>query len=142
MVAAVLLLLTPMLAWPAETGRSRRRGGTGSRNAEDANTFTLGVLGPFSGPSARTGEEFKGSVTMAMDAIDWKIGDYNIEVVWIDSQSDPAKATNAYEQAVVQDGIQAGIINWHSSVSRCVYGNHRKVQVPPFLRIWRYRSRE
>lgn len=132
MVAAVLLLLTPMLAFAG--GKQEGTEGEAEQEAAmEGETFTLGVLGPFSGPSARTGEEFKGSVTMAMDAIDWKIGDYNIEVVWIDSQSDPAKATNAYEQAVVQDGIQAGIINWHSSVSVACMEITAKYKVPHFF---------
>ena len=77
--------------------------------------FKLGVQGPFSGPSARTGEEFKGAANMAFDAVNWQIGEYKIEPVWIDDQSDPAKTSQAYEQAIVQDKIQAGILNWHSS---------------------------
>ncbi|MFO7989634.1 MAG: ABC transporter substrate-binding protein, partial [Desulfotignum sp.] len=52
----------------------------------------VGVLGPFTGPSAQNGKEFKASVEMAMDAIDYTVGDYKIEVVWVDSQSDPARA--------------------------------------------------
>ncbi len=95
--------------------------------------FKLGILGPFSGPSARTGEEFKGSTTMAFDAINWQIGDYKIEVVWIDSQSDPAKATQAYEQAVVQNKIQAGILNWHSSVAVACMEVTAKYKVPHFF---------
>ncbi len=82
-----------------------------------AEDFTLGVLGPFSGQNAAIGEEMKGAVTMAFDAIDWHIGDATIEVVWIDSQSDQAKSMQAYEEAVVRDGIQAGLLNWHSSVA-------------------------
>ena len=54
---------------------------------------------------------------MALEEINSQIGKYKIEPVWIDSQSDPAKASQAYEQAVVQDGIQAGVLNWHSSVA-------------------------
>jgi branched-chain amino acid transport system substrate-binding protein len=98
--------------------------------AEEA--FKLGVLGPFSGPSARTGDEFKASVNMAFDAIDWQIGKYKIEPVWIDSQSDPAKASQAYEQAVVQDGVEAAIINWHSSVAVSCMEVAAKHQVPHF----------
>ncbi|MBS1251076.1 MAG: hypothetical protein MAG451_00106 [Anaerolineales bacterium] len=92
--------------------------------------FKLGVMGPFSGPSARTGEEFKGSAEMAFEAIDHKIGDYEIELVWVDSQSDPAKASQAYEQAIVQDGIQGGLLNWHSSVAVSVMEVTAKHQVP------------
>ncbi len=79
--------------------------------------FKLGVLGPFSGPSESTGNEFKGAVEMAFEEIDWQIEDYEIELVWIDSQSDPDAAVEAYEKAVVEEGIQAAILNWHSSVA-------------------------
>jgi branched-chain amino acid transport system substrate-binding protein len=101
--------------------------------AAESKVFKLGILGPFSGPSARTGDEFKGSATMAFDAIDWQIGDYKIEPVWIDSQSDPAKAAQAYEQAVVQDGVQAGILNWHSSVAVSCMEITAKYKIPHFF---------
>ncbi|NIS12850.1 MAG: ABC transporter substrate-binding protein, partial [Thermoplasmata archaeon] len=96
-------------------------------------TFTIGVLGPFTGPSARTGDEFRVSAEMALENIDYQIGDYTIEVVWIDSQSDPEKATRAYEEAVVQDGVQAGVLNWHSSVAVAVMEVTAKHQVPHFF---------
>ena len=96
-------------------------------------TFKLGVLGPFSGPAARTGQEFRGAAEMAFEAIDYQIGDYKIELVWIDSQSDPAKASQAYEQAVVQDKIQAGILNWHSSVSVACMDIAAKHKTPHFF---------
>jgi len=101
--------------------------------AEATDTFKLGILGPFSGPSARTGDEFKAAATMAFDAIDWQICQYKVEPVWIDSQSDPAKAAQAYEQAVVQDGIQAGILNWHSSVAVSVMEVTAKHKIPHFF---------
>ncbi|MEW5957337.1 MAG: ABC transporter substrate-binding protein [Chloroflexota bacterium] len=102
--------------------------------AEEATeVFKLGVLGPFSGPAAQTGDEFKGSFNMAFEAIDWQIGQYKIEPVWIDSQSDPAKASQAYEQAIVQDGIQAGVLNWHSSVAVSVMEVTAKHKIPHFF---------
>ncbi|MEA3352135.1 MAG: ABC transporter substrate-binding protein [Chloroflexota bacterium] len=97
---------------------------------EEEQVFKLGILGPFSGPSARTGDEFKQSTNMALEAIGWQIGPYTIEPVWIDSQSDPAKASQAYEQAVVQDGIQAGVLNWHSSVSVSAMEMAAKHKIP------------
>ena len=114
---------TAAQAQPTEAGPSE----------EATEVFKLGVLGPFSGPSARTGDEFKASVNMAFGDIDWQIGKYKIEPVWIDSQSDPAKAAQAYEQAVVQDGIQAGILNWHSSVAVSCMEVTAKHQVPHFF---------
>ena len=93
-------------------------------------TLKVGVLGPFTGPSAQTGKEFKASVEMAMDAIDYKVGDYKIEVVWVDSQSDPAKASGAYAEAIESKGIQAGVLNWHSSVAIAVMDVAAQYKVP------------
>ncbi|MBW2096781.1 MAG: ABC transporter substrate-binding protein [Deltaproteobacteria bacterium] len=77
----------------------------------------VGVMGPFTGPSAKAGKEFKDSVKMALDKIGGKVGPYKIVPVWVDSQSDPAKATNAFAEACERKGIVAGCINWHSSVA-------------------------
>ncbi|RME79013.1 MAG: branched-chain amino acid ABC transporter substrate-binding protein, partial [Chloroflexi bacterium] len=90
-------------------------------------------MGPFTGPSARTGEEFKGAAEMALERINYQVGDYKIEPVWIDSQSDPEKAARAYEEAIVQGGIQAGVLNWHSSVAVAVMEVTAKHKVPHFF---------
>ena len=93
----------------------------------------VGILGPFTGPSARTGEEFKTSTEMAFENINYTIGDYKIEPVWIDSQSDPEKATRAYEEAIVKDGIQVGALGWHSSVAVALMEVAAKHKVPHFF---------
>jgi branched-chain amino acid transport system substrate-binding protein len=93
-------------------------------------TLKIGVLGPFTGPSAKTGEEFKGSVTMAFEKVHNKVGDYTLEPVWVDSQSDPAKAVSAYAEACERIGIQAGILNWHSSVAVAVMDVAAQYKVP------------
>jgi branched-chain amino acid transport system substrate-binding protein len=67
---------------------------------------------------------------MALEEYEYQIGPYTIEPVWVDSQSDPAKASQAYEQAVVEDGIQAGAVNWHSSVAVSVMEVTAKYQIP------------
>lgn len=90
----------------------------------------VGILGPFTGPAALSGQEFRGSAEIAFDKINWQIGEYKIEPVWIDSQSDPAKASQAYEQAVVQAGIQVGILNWHSSVAVACMEITAKYKIP------------
>ncbi|MCG8688176.1 MAG: ABC transporter substrate-binding protein [Desulfobacterales bacterium] len=93
-------------------------------------TLKVGVLGPFTGPSAQNGKEFKASVSMAMENINYTVGDYKIEVVWVDSQSDPAKASSAYSEAVEGKGIQAGVLNWHSSVAVAVMDVAAQYKVP------------
>lgn len=90
----------------------------------------IGILGPFTGPSAQNGKEFKASVNMAMENINYTVGDYKIEVVWVDSQSDPAKASSAYAEAIEGKGIQAGVLNWHSSVAVAVMDVAAQYKVP------------
>jgi len=101
--------------------------------AGPSKVFKLGVDGPFSGPAAKNGEEFKRSFQMAMEAINYTIGDYKIQPVFIDDQSDPAKGTSAYEQAIVQDKIQAGVLNWNSSVAVALMELTAKYKIPHFF---------
>jgi len=100
-------------------------------NAEKS--LKVGVLGPYTGPSAKNGAEFKASVEMAMEKIDYKVGDYKIELVWIDSQSDPAKAASAFAEAVERMGIDCAILNWHSSVAVAVMDVAAQYKVPHFF---------
>ena len=92
----------------------------------------VGIMGPMTGPTAKVGEEFRNATEMAMEKIGYRIGDYKIEIVWVDSQSDPAKATNAYSEAVERGGIQAGIMNWHSSVAVAVMEVTAQYKIPHF----------
>lgn len=100
----------------------------GTATAEQ--TLKVGVLGPFTGPSAKNGAEFKGSVTMAFEKVNNMIGDYKLEPVWVDSQSDPAKAVSAYAEACERLGIQAGILNWHSSTAVAAMDVAAQYKVP------------
>lgn len=93
-------------------------------------TLKIGVLGPFTGPSAKTGAEFKGSVTMALEKVNNMVGDYKLEPIWVDSQSDPAKAVSAYAEAAERIGIQAGVLNWHSSTAVAVMDVVAQYKVP------------
>jgi len=95
----------------------------------------IGILAPYTGPAAKAGGEFKGSAEMALEKIGYKIGDYKIEVVWIDSQSDPAKAASAYSEAAERGGIQAGVLNWHSSVAIACMDIAAQYKIPHFFAI-------
>jgi branched-chain amino acid transport system substrate-binding protein len=90
----------------------------------------VGIIGPFTGPSAKTGEEFKGSVTMAFEKVNNMVGDYKLEPVWIDSQSDPAKVTSAYAEACERIGVQGGVLNWHSSTAVAAMDVAAQYKVP------------
>lgn len=93
----------------------------------------VGSIGPFTGPAARVGEEFKNSITMAFDEIGWKVGDYKVEFVWVDSESDAEKAAKAYERAIVRDKIDVGFNTWHSWVSASCMEVAAKYKVPHFF---------
>ena len=93
----------------------------------------VGVGAPLTGPAARTGEEIMDSAMMAFENIDYTIGPYKIELVPIDSVSDPDKATRAYEDAVVRDGIQVGLLGWHSSVAVAEMEVTAKYKIPHFF---------
>jgi branched-chain amino acid transport system substrate-binding protein len=90
----------------------------------------IGIIGPFTGPSAKTGAEFKGFVTLALEKINYKVGDYKLEPVFIDSQSDPAKVTTAYAEACERLGVQAGVLNWHSSTAVAAMDISAQYKVP------------
>ena len=123
----------PKAAEPTAAPAAAADATTAPAAAAPSKVFKLGVDGPFSGPGAKNGEEFKRSFQMAMEAINYTIGDYKIEPVWIDDQSDPAKGTAAYEQAIVQDKIQAGILNWNSSVAVALMELTAKYKIPHFF---------
>ena len=90
----------------------------------------VGIIGPFTGPSAKTGQEFKGSVTMAFEKVNNMVGDYKLEPVWVDSQSDPAKVASAYSEACERIGIQGGVLNWHSSTAVAAMDVAAQYKVP------------
>lgn len=93
----------------------------------------VGVVAPITGPNSVVGEEFKNAVTMAFDNVDWKIGDYTVEVVWVDEETDPEKATRAYEAAIVRDNITCGLLNWDASVAVALMEVSAQHQVPHFF---------
>ena len=102
-------------------------------SAPSATTLNLGISGPFTGPNALTGTEMKNAADMALDAINWQIGPYKINPVYIDDQSDPAKGAAAYEQAVVGQHITASILGWHSSVAVAQMDMTAKYQIPHYF---------
>jgi branched-chain amino acid transport system substrate-binding protein len=129
MVIKQRTLLTALLGLSASFGLAACR----SRAPSGEKVVRVGVLGPFTGPAARTGEEFKGSVQMAFESIQHRIGDYRCELIWIDCQADPQKASTAYQEAVIRHKIDSGMLNWHSSVAVAVMEVAARYKVPHFF---------
>jgi branched-chain amino acid transport system substrate-binding protein len=93
----------------------------------------IGGIMPLTGPAARTGAEFKAALQLAFEKIGYKIGDYKVELIWIDDQSDPAKASSAYAEAVERYGVQATVTMWHSSVAIALIDQAAKYKVPHYF---------
>jgi len=120
----VLLLAVTLLI----TGCGQQEAAT-----EEKKVLTVGVDLPLTGAVAKAGNEFKDTCTMAFEEVGNKIGDYEVKLVWIDDQADPQKGTAAYEQAVVKDKIDVGILNWNSSVAVALMETVAKYQIPHYF---------
>ncbi|MBF0529151.1 MAG: ABC transporter substrate-binding protein [Deltaproteobacteria bacterium] len=92
--------------------------------------FKLGILAPLTGPAGKPGTEMKNGATMAIEKAGNKIGDYKIELVYIDDQSDAAKATNALSEAIERQGVQAAILDWNTAVTVACFDVFNKYKVP------------
>jgi branched-chain amino acid transport system substrate-binding protein len=99
-------------------------------NAGAEKVLKVGLMGPFTGPSADAGNNIKNSLLMKLDEAGNKVGDYKLEIIFIDSQSDPAKATGAYVEAIERKGMQVGLGGWHSSVAMAVMDQAVKYKIP------------
>jgi branched-chain amino acid transport system substrate-binding protein len=93
----------------------------------------VGIMSPLTGAAGKSGQEIKNGATLAFEKIGYQIGDYKIELVYIDDQSDPAKATNAYSEAIERLGVQAGMLNWNTAVSMGLMDLWAKYKVPHFF---------
>lgn len=89
------------------------------------NVLRIGVLAPFTGPASRTGDGFRNGATMALEdaraagevpvTIDGVERD--IELVWVDSESNPERAVRAVADAIDRQGVEMMVAGWHSSVA-------------------------
>lgn len=100
---------------------------------EEEKILKVGVLGPFTGRSENIGSEFKGAVTMAFENVDYQIGDYQVKLFWIDSQSDAKRAFLNYEEMVVEEQLDVCILNWHSSVAVAAMDVAARNKLPHFF---------
>lgn len=103
------------------------------KSASKEKVLKIGVDGPFTGPGAQVGTEFKNAIQMAFEEIGYKIGDYKVKLIWIDDQSDAEKGARAYEDAIVRDKIDCGFMDWNSWVSVSLMEVAAKYKIPHFF---------
>ena len=72
-----------------------------------ADTIKIGVVGPFSGPFAIQGKNFKAGIDAYMPLNGDKVGDDTIEIIYRDvPQADPAQSKALAQELVVKEGVQ------------------------------------
>ncbi|MCA1443267.1 ABC transporter substrate-binding protein [Ensifer sp. IC4062] len=75
--------------------------------AAEADTIKVGVIGPFSGPFALQGKNFKAGIDAYMALNGSKVGDDDVEVIYRDvPQADPAQSKALAQELVVKEGVQ------------------------------------
>ena len=57
-------------------------------NAGAEKVLKVGLMGPFTGPAAQSGASIKDSLLMKLEEAGNKVGDYKLEYIFIDSQSE------------------------------------------------------
>jgi len=72
-----------------------------------AATIKVGVVGPFSGPFALQGKNFKAGIDAYMAVNGAKVGDNDIEIIYRDvPQADPAQSKALAQELIVKEGVQ------------------------------------
>ena len=72
-----------------------------------ADTIKVGVVGPFSGPFAIQGKNFKAGIDAYMALNGSKVGDDDIEIIYRDvPHADPAQSKALAQELVVKEGVQ------------------------------------
>ncbi|MGI2035437.1 ABC transporter substrate-binding protein [Rhizobium panacihumi] len=72
-----------------------------------AATIKVGVIGPFSGPFALQGKNFKAGIDAYMAVNGAKVGDNDVEIIYRDvPQADPAQSKALAQELIVKEGVQ------------------------------------
>ncbi len=73
----------------------------------EAATIKVGVVGPFSGPFALQGKNFKAGIDAYMAVNGAKVGDNDVEIIYRDvPQADPAQSKALAQELIVKEGVQ------------------------------------
>lgn len=107
--------------------------GCSNDSASDEKVLKVCAVLPLTGPCAKLGREFKDATELAFEEVGYKIGDYKIELSWVDDESDPEKGRRGLEQAIQRENIDVGFSNWNSSVGVALMDVAAKYQMPIFF---------
>src|SRR3546814_16637459 len=92
-------------------------------SAAYADTIKVGVIGPFSGPFALQGKNFKAGIDAYLAVNGNTVGDDTIEVIYRDvPQADPAQSKALSQELVVQEGVQNLAVFYFTDRKSAVWG--------------------
>lgn len=97
------------------------------------NVLKVGAILPITGDQAKVGQEMIDSCKMALEEVNYKVGDYTIELIPVDHTTDPEKGSLAMEQSIIKDGIEVGLFNWSSSVGVSLMDVVAKYKIPYYF---------
>ena len=98
--------------------------------AEGDKVLKVAVGCCLTGSGAKAGEGFKNATEMALEDIDYKIGDYTIQPIYFDLTDDPEKGALAFEQAIVKDGAQMAMQGWFTTIAMSCMDVSAKYEIP------------
>lgn len=86
--------------------------------ARCADTINIGILGPFTGPTAFNGEEMKKGMQLAVDEANSKGGLFGkkVNLIYGDTESKPDKGVAAVKKLITRDQVLVVGGGYHSSV--------------------------
>ncbi|AHK45975.1 putative substrate-binding ABC transporter protein [Ensifer adhaerens OV14] len=107
------MMTVPQREWTVPQGGNMKRtilaalAALALSGAAYADTIKIGVVGPFSGPFALQGKNFKAGIDAYMALNGSKVGDDDIEIIYRDvPQADPAQSKALAQELVVKEGVQ------------------------------------
>jgi len=82
-------------------------------------TINIGIMGPFTGPTAFNGEEMKKGMMLAVDEVNEKGGIFGMKInlIYGDSESKPDKGVAAVKKLITKDQVLVVGGGYHSSVT-------------------------
>ncbi|MCB5362561.1 ABC transporter substrate-binding protein [Pusillimonas sp. CC-YST705] len=71
-----------------------------------ADTVKVGLIAPFSGPSAEYGEQFRRGMHLYLDQIGGKVGDVTVQIIDRDEEGGAARVKQVAQELILQDEVQ------------------------------------
>jgi branched-chain amino acid transport system substrate-binding protein len=75
-------------------------------SAASAQSVKVGLVAPFSGPSAEYGQEFQRGAELYLDEIGGRVGNTRIELITRDDASQPDRSKQLSQELIVRDRVQ------------------------------------